>query len=102
MKTEAHSPNQKPEKKKEQRICVEYKGGELILQPGHKVFQINLKTGIVSEHKLYRKFTLFFWKKPVYKIDYHKDYIHIPAYDIHKARITFKHLLRADKDLKVR
>lgn len=85
----SHSP-----KEKKERICVEYKGGELILQPGHKVFEINLNTGVVKEHKLYRKFTLAFWKKPVYKVEYHEHLMHLPAYDIHKARIKFKELLK--------
>ena len=34
------------------RICVEYKGGELILPPGHIVFELNVKTGEVYECKL--------------------------------------------------
>lgn len=89
MEQKPHSPEEK-----KQRICVEYKGGDLILQPGHKVFEINLKTGVVREHKLYRRFTLFFWRKPVYKIHYDPNLLHIPAYDLYKARITFKHLLR--------
>ena len=86
--------------KQEKRICVEYKGGNLILQPGHKVFEINLNTGKVKEHKIYRKFDLFFWRKPIYKLDYQEHLLHVPAYDIHKARVQFRTLLRKT-DVKV-
>ncbi len=79
--------------KQEKRICVEYKGGNLILQPGHKVFEINLNTGKVKEHKIYRKFDLFFWRKPVYKLDYQEHLLHVPAYDRYKAVLQFKKLL---------
>lgn len=47
--------------KQKPRICVEYKGGELILKPGEIVFELDCKTGIVSEYKLIKK------KKPIIK-----------------------------------
>jgi hypothetical protein len=86
--------------KQEKRICVEYKGGNLILQPGHKVFEINLNTGKVKEHPIRRKFTLFFWRKPVYQLDYHEHLLHVPAYDLYKAKLQFRTLLRKT-DIKV-
>lgn len=83
----------KGEKKQEQKI-VEYKGDTFILQPGHKVFEMNLNTGIVKEHPVKRKFDLLFWRKPRYAVQYKENLIHIPAFNLHKARIAFKHMTK--------
>lgn len=76
------------------RLCVEYKGGELILQPGHKVFELDLKTGLVSEYKLKIKLLTILSKRKTYYVEDHPDKLHIPAFDINKALISFKKLAR--------
>lgn len=90
----------KGEKIPEQKI-VEYKGDTFILKPGHKVFEMNLKSGIVKEHPVKRKFDLLFWRKPRYAVEYNENLIHIPAFDLHKARIQFKHMTK-NLNIKVR
>lgn len=93
-------------KEKKQRICVEYKGKELILQPGHKVYELH-----ISKQKIYKapleekkhslmtviKHKIFAGKLPPldkrkrYKvIEKGDDFIQIPSYDIHKAYVNFK------------
>lgn len=76
------------------QIVVEYKGQEWKLPPGHKVFEMNIGTGIVREHKIKKKFTLFFWRKPKYEVSYAENIIHLVAFDIHKAVVKFKHLTK--------
>ena len=89
------------ETKKEikKRLCVEYKGGELILNPGHKVFELDLKTGFVTEYKLIRKFTLvrmILGKAPKYRVDTSdNNKLHLPAFSIEKAQIAFKNLVKS-------
>lgn len=83
----------KGQKTPEQKI-VEYKGTTFVLPPGHKVFQLDLRTGKVSEHKITRKFDLLFWRKPRFGVTYKEHLLHIPAFDIHKARIRFKHMTK--------
>ncbi len=85
-------------KQKEESLCVEYKGQELILQPGHKVFELDIKTGQVSEYKLKRKIDLesVMKRKKKYKVDCtDKNKMHVPAYNIEKARIKFKQVVKS-------
>lgn len=77
-----------------ERKIVEYKGTTFVLPPGHKVFELNLKSGVVKEHPVTKKFDLLFWRKPKYAVTYKEHLIHIPAFDIHKARIRFKHMVK--------
>lgn len=77
---------------KQEQKTVEYKGTTFILQPGHKVFECNLKTGLVKEHPIKKKLNILFWQKPIYQVTYLPDIIHRPAFDIHKARINFKEM----------
>jgi hypothetical protein len=77
-----------------ERKIVEYKGDTFVLQPGHKVFELNTKSGEVKEHKLVRVFDLLFWRKPRYTVTYKEHLLHTPAFDLHKAKIKFKQMTR--------
>lgn len=73
-----------------ERIQVNYKGDVFILQPGHSVFELNIKTGLIRQHGLRKRFSLQFWKKPVYEIREHPDLLHVPAFNIYKAAVMLK------------
>jgi len=81
------------------RLCVEYKGGELILPPGHKVFELNTKTGEVKEYELIKKFSFKHFltgKKAKYRVDTsNEDFLHLPASDLYKAKVKFKNLVKS-------
>lgn len=77
---------------KPKQIKVAYKGTTFILQPGHKVFECNLVTGLVKEHPIHKTLEskILFWTEPVYTVTYRENIVHKPAFDIHKAMIDFK------------
>ena len=87
------------------RLCVEYKGGELILPPGHIVYEFDVKSGKVYECKLEKKKTPIDLKvkqlimpnqypkdkKEVFVVpDKGENFWQIFAFDINKARVKFK------------
>ncbi len=99
------------------RICVEYKGKELILAPGHNVYQLDLRTGVVTLYELIRKRTPltvylkhFFLggiygkrdKRPRYLAEQIEgETLLLPAFNIEKARVRFKETTKLLK-IKVR
>lgn len=85
---------------KPKQITVEYKDESFILAPGHKVFTLNINTGVVIEAELKRKFRLFFWRGPLLGIKKQGAHLlHIPAHDLYKAKIRFKGMV--GKHLKI-
>lgn len=88
-------------KKKDNQLKVRFKDKIFKLPEGHKVFQLNLNTSpfLVTEAKIVKEFTLWFWAKPVYKIANKAPHlIHTPAKDLYAAKIKFKQMTRGLKD----
>lgn len=89
----------KTDQNSKKRLCVEYKGKELILPPGHKVFELNTKTGEVKEYELISKFSFKHFltgKKPKYRVDSSDpDKLHLPASNMFKAKVKFKNLVKS-------
>ena len=87
------------------RLCVEYKGGELILPPGHKVFELNTKTGEVKEYELIKKFSFKHFltgKKAKYRVDTsNEDFLHLPASDLYKAKSFYTPSLPSPASIQV-
>lgn len=88
--------NTDTKKGKPAEVWIRYRGTDIMLRPGQKVFELNTDTGLVQEHKLKKVFRWFWQSKknllePVYKLNIQ----HFPAMKIEDAILEFK-IMNAD------
>lgn len=103
----------KETEKKALRTCVQYgERPEIILPPGHKVFECNLETGDITEAKMVKiaiplgkriKHALLknrigeLDKRPRYFVADRDGFLCLPAHDLYKAKVKFKNVLKEMK-----
>jgi len=78
------------------RKVVIWKGEKFLLEPFHNVYEINEKTGEVSEAKLVKTNVIgsFLTGKTTWKIVAKEGFAHIPAHDLYKAKVKFKQIYK--------